>query len=175
MEHQTVHCIINCFRSLRRASGANFRHLNHLPSQTLVDCLKARTAYEQSQKPLHHCWKSKRKCNRKSLEDQKMLTTFSITDNGVRQVCVITSLLIHCTMANSLYDTQHATVVARNVLGITHTGAQTNVWLLRNFLAAGFNCSILIPASDLDAANHSDIEIEGTFFAVVKPTCNAMS
>ena len=48
---------------------------------------------------------------------------------------------------------QHACpIVARKVLA--DTGAQTNVWSLRNFLAAGFNRSILIPASDLVAANH---------------------
>ena len=35
-------------------------------------------------------------------------------------------------------------------------------------LAAGFNRSILIPASDLFAANHSCIKIEGAFFAVLK-------
>ena len=40
--------------------------------------------------------------------------------------------------------------------------------LLHNFLAAGFNRSSLIPASDLVAANHSGMEIEGAFFAVIK-------
>ena len=36
------------------------RHLHQLPTQTVVDCLKAQAIWEQSQKPLHHCWKSKR-------------------------------------------------------------------------------------------------------------------
>ena len=64
--------------------------------------------------------------------------------------------------------TKHACIVARNVLAIADTGAQTNVWSLRNFLTAGFNRSILIPVSDLVGANYSGIKIEGAFFAVVK-------
>ena len=51
---------------------------------------------------------------------------------------------------------------------VAYTGPQTNVWSLRNFLAAGFNRSKLIPASDLVAENHLGIKIEGAFFAFIK-------
>ena len=40
---------------------------------------------------------------------------------------------------NLWYRTRHAPIVTRNVLAIADTGAQTNSWSLRNFLAAGFN------------------------------------
>ena len=63
---------------------------------------------------------------------------------------------------------QGCPIVARNVIAVALTGAQTNVWSLRNFLAAGFNRNILISALDLVAANHSVIKIEGAFFAVIK-------
>ena len=69
---------------------------------------------------------------------------------------------------NSWYRTRDALIVARNVIAIADTGAQANVWSLRNFLAAGFYRSILIPASDLVAANRSGIKIEGAFFAAIK-------
>ena len=81
-------------------------------------------------------------------------------DHPTIKVCI--------SMDNSWCRTRHAPIVARNVIAIVDTGAQTNAWSLRNFLVAGFNCSILIPASDLVAANHSGIEIEGAFFAVIK-------
>ena len=58
--------------------------------------------------------------------------------------------------------------MTRNVIAIADTGAQTNVLSLRNFLTAGFNRNILFPTSDLVAANHSGIKIEGAFFAVIK-------
>ena len=51
---------------------------------------------------------------------------------------------------------------------------------LRHFLAAGFDGNILIPASNLVAANHSCINIVAAFFAVIKgwtltrPMCNVM-
>ena len=64
--------------------------------------------------------------------------------------------------------TRHGPIVARNVPAIADTGAQTNVWLLLLFLAAGFDRSILIPASDLVAANYSGINIVGAFLAVIK-------
>ena len=64
--------------------------------------------------------------------------------------------------------TRHGPIVARKVPAIADTGAQTNVRSLRHFLAAGFDRSILIPASDLVAANHSGINIVEAFFAVIK-------
>ena len=71
-------------------------------------------------------------------------------------------------MDKSWCRTRHGPIVARNVPAIADTGAQINVWSLRHFLAAGFDRSILIPASDLVAANHSGINIVGAFFAVIK-------
>ena len=71
-------------------------------------------------------------------------------------------------MDKSWCRTRHGPIVARNVPAIADTGAQTNVWSLRHFLAAGFDRSTLIPASDLVAANHSGINIIGAFFAVIK-------
>ena len=75
-------------------------------------------------------------------------------------------------MDNSWCRTRNALIVARNVLAIADTGVQTNMWSLGNFLAAGFNRSILIPASDLKVcnfdANHSAIKIEEAFFAVIE-------
>ena len=63
---------------------------------------------------------------------------------------------------------QACPIVARNVLAITDTAAETHAWSLRNFLAAGFNRSIFIPASVLVAANHSGIQTEETFLPVIK-------
>ena len=81
-------------------------------------------------------------------------------DHSTMKVCI--------SMDNSWCRTRYAPIVARNVLAIADTSAQTNVWSTRNFLATGFNRSIFIPASDLVAANHSGIKIEGAFFAVTK-------
>ena len=67
---------------------------------------------------------------------------------------------VYISMDNSWCRSRHALIVARNVIAIADTGAQTNEWSLRNFLAAGFNRSILISASDLVAANHSGVKIE---------------
>ena len=71
-------------------------------------------------------------------------------------------------MDNSWCRTRHAPFVARNIIAIADTGAQTNMWSLRNFLAAGINRSILIPASVLVAANYSGIKTEGAFLVVIK-------
>ena len=84
-------------------------------------------------------------------------------DHPTIKVCI--------SMNKSWCRTRHASIVVRNVLAIADTGAQTNVWSLRNFLAAGFNRSMLIPASDLVVANRSGIKIEGVFFAVTKGQC----
>ena len=81
-------------------------------------------------------------------------------DHPTIKVCI--------SMDNSWCHTKRVPIAAKNVIAIADTGAQTNVWSLRSFLAAGFNCSILIPASDLIAANHSGIKIEGAFFDVIK-------
>ena len=63
---------------------------------------------------------------------------------------------------------KHPPHIAKNVVAVADTSAQTNVWSLREFLAAGFERSILIPAPDLVAADHSHISIDGAFFAVTK-------
>ena len=44
---------------------------------------------------------------------------------------------------------------------IAETGAQVNVWSLDKFVKYGFPHDILTPASNLVAANHSSISIEG--------------
>jgi len=85
---------------------------------------------------------------------------------------------ISVSMDSSWCHNKHAPIVS----AIADTGAQANVWSLRQFLAAGFNRSILIPAPDLVAANHSGIKIVGAFFAVIeelgidghKVQCHAM-
>ena len=87
------------------------------------------------------------------------------TKAGMRAHPVIT---VCVSMDKSWCRTRHGPIVARNVPAIADTGAQTDVWSLRHFLAAGFDRSILIPASDLVAANHSGINIIGAFFAVIK-------
>ena len=51
------------------------------------------------------------------------------------------------TMDKSWCRTRHGPIVPRNVPAIADTGPQTNVWSLRHFLVAGFDRSILIPAS----------------------------
>ena len=47
-------------------------------------------------------------------------------------------------MDNSWCRTRHGPTVARNAPAIVDTGAQTNAWSLRHFLAAGFDRSMLI-------------------------------
>ena len=64
--------------------------------------------------------------------------------------------------------TNYAPKYTRNVLAIADTEAQNNVWSLQDFLAASFKQDILLPASDLVAANHSGIKIVGDFFALIK-------
>jgi len=52
------------------------------------------------------------------------------------------------------------------VVGIADTGAQSNLWSLDQFLAAGFRKADLSPATlSLNAANKSPIRIDGAFFA----------
>ena len=71
--------------------------------------------------------------------------------------------------------TKNAPTYVRNVPAIADRGAQTNAWSLQDFVAAGFKRGILLPAPDLVAANHSDIEIVGAFFAVIKGTSHSSS
>ena len=49
-------------------------------------------------------------------------------DHPTIKVCI--------SMDNLWCRTRHAPIVARNVIAIANTGAQTNVWSLCNFLAA---------------------------------------
>lgn len=61
------------------------------------------------------------------------------------------------------------TGVAANVNAIADTGAQSDLWSLKEFLASGFNREDLSPVKmNLAAANKSSISIEGAFFAVIK-------
>ena len=69
-----------------------------------------------------------------------------------------------------LLDEPLLPVVAKNISAIADTGAQANVWSLREYLLAGFRREHLTPASDLLAANHSPIPIAGTFPAVIERT-----
>ena len=71
--------------------------------------------------------------------------------------------------------TNYAPTYAKNVPAIADTGVQTNVWYLKDFLAAGFKRDILLPAPDLVAANNSGIKIVGDFFAVIKGTSHSSS
>ena len=88
---------------------------------------------------------------------------------GRKQPCMHTLLLPYVFLWINYGATPGmAPIVARNVPAIADTGPQTNVRSLRHFLVAGFDRSILIPASDLVAANHSGINIVGAFFAVNK-------
>ena len=51
---------------------------------------------------------------------------------------------------------------------MTDSGAQSDVWSLTEFLAAGFSRADLHPVSlSMQAANKSSINIEGAFFGVI--------
>ena len=53
-----------------------------------------------------------------------------------------------------------------DITAITDTGAQSNLWSLREFLTAGFSKDALLPVSlGLRAANATPIKIAGAFFA----------
>ena len=139
---------------------AIFRHLNQLPSQTsgLLESTGHLEAVTKTAPP--------------PLEEQAKISlqesgTFEnaqyVFQNGewIKAGMLDHSTIKMCvSMDNSWCRTRHASIVTRNVPAIADTGAQTNVWSLRNFLAAGFIRSILISASDLVAANHSGIKIE---------------
>ena len=75
---------------------------------------------------------------------------------------------IKISMNQAWCRSKHPSHVTKNVVAVADTGAQTNVWSLREFLAAGFERSILILAPNLVAANHSHISIDGAFFAVIE-------
>ena len=52
------------------------------------------------------------------------------------------------------------------VSAVADTGAQSDLWSLKEFLACGFSRDDLSPVLlSLSAANHSAISIEGAFFA----------
>ena len=57
---------------------------------------------------------------------------------------------------------------ATNVRAITDTGAQTNVWSLRDFLETSFERIVFIPAPDVIVANLSGIKIAGAFFGTIQ-------
>ena len=59
-----------------------------------------------------------------------------------------------------------ATNARAEVSAVADTGAQSDLWALSEFLAAGFSRESLIPVTmGLSAANRSPISIEGAFFA----------
>ena len=59
--------------------------------------------------------------------------------------------------------------VLAEVEGVTDSGAQSDVWSLKEFLAAGFSREDLHPVSlSLQAANKSKISIEGAFFSIIE-------
>ena len=72
-----------------------------------------------------------------------------------------------------LLDEPLSPAVAKNISAIADTGAQANVWSLREYLQAGFGREHLTPASDLLAANHYPIPNAGTFPAIVEGTTNS--
>ena len=56
-----------------------------------------------------------------------------------------------------------------NVRAIADSGAQSNLWSLKEYLNAGFSREDLLPVSlSLTAANASPVSIEGAFFALIK-------
>ena len=65
-----------------------------------------------------------------------------------------------------LLDEPPSPAVAKNIGAIADTGAEANVWLLKEYLQAGFKRKQLTPTSDLLAANHFPIPIAGTFPAI---------
>ena len=78
------------------------------------------------------------------------------------------TISVNISMDQAWCRSKHPPPIAKNVVAIADTGAQTNVWSLREFLAAGFERSILLPAPNLVAANHSRISIDGAFFGVIQ-------
>ena len=74
------------------------------------------------------------------------------------------------TKAQARYTTPtHATHIHADVSAIADTGAQSDLWSLSSFLAAGFSRDDLLPVSiGLSAANRSPISIEGAFFGHLK-------
>ena len=87
--------------------------------------------------------------------------------NGQWVTCEHPTISVNISMDQAWCRDKHPPHTAKNVVAIADTGTQTNVSSLREFLAAGFKRSILIPAPDLVAANHSHISIDGAFFAVI--------
>ena len=61
---------------------------------------------------------------------------------------------------------ENNTIRQAHVSAIADTGAQSDIWSLKDFLACGFPRDVLAPVSlSLSAANRSPIPIEGAFFA----------
>jgi len=59
--------------------------------------------------------------------------------------------------------------VSTSILAVADSGAQSNLWSLKEFLRHGFNRDDLIPVTmGLSAANHSRIPLEGAFFATIE-------
>ena len=59
--------------------------------------------------------------------------------------------------------------VVVDINAVTDSGAQSDVWSLDHFLAAGFSRADLHPVSlNLEAANKSKIKIDGAFFGVIE-------
>ena len=86
-----------------------------------------------------------------------------MTNNGLKQVCVITTIEVSVSIDNSWCCTRHNYIVARNVLAIAETGTQIIEWSLCNFLAAGLERSMLVFAPDLVATNYSGIKLSELF------------
>lgn len=73
----------------------------------------------------------------------------------------------HPTVHLKLY-LDNDTTTSADVVAITDSGAQSDLWSLDEFLRAGFSMSDLLPVSlSLSAANKSPIRIDGAFFGKV--------
>ena len=149
---------ITCYRARRRIQRQQCSpqtlspNVQAIKSEPISQIAGLETNSNQPMTLDHHIFsKGEWKCAR-LLEHPRVLITISIDQSAQRKNSRLTQI----------------PAVHTEVLAIADTGAQSNLWLLEEFLGHGFSRDDLRPVRlNLTAAKHSPSTIEGAFFAIL--------
>jgi hypothetical protein len=179
--HNKLHILayINCYRDCRRRKHQPRQHPDKNPTVNAVEAdpiaqlaVVNSCKTSPSEHPSHRHHKrppathgttatldhhifTKGEWRRAQLRDQPQVTVTISVANPTRS-------------SQSNDSPSHTSTTTAEVSAIAHTGAQSDLWSLQEFLTRGFSRGDLHPVTlSLFAANRSPIKIEGAFFAKI--------
>ena len=159
---------IDCFRAIRRAQ----RQQNRKPPSTSTSAISASEPSNLTQiasvsasisPSKNNTSRDTQKVSTKTILDHHIFKNGEWEKSSLRDHPRLTINISAASPMNGECLLSHRNIA---VSAIADTGAQSDLWSLTSFLAAGFSREMLSPVKlGLSAANRSSIPIEGAFFA----------